>query len=225
MDLLDGPPGPAYGHVVVDEAQELTEMDWRAVMRRCPARSMTVVGDFAQAGPGSTVGGWADALGPHVGGRFTTRTLTINYRTTAEILDGTRDLLAAIAPEQVLGRSLRHGEAPRVQHTPAATLGGALLDELRAQAEAHPGELVAVIATDATAARLASTAVAALARVVPVSAARGLEFDSVLVVSPEEIVAGRPSGRRDLYVALTRATRRVWVFDAATRREISSSHR
>ncbi|GIM93442.1 HelD family protein [Paractinoplanes toevensis] len=110
--LLDGPPADVYGHIVVDEAQELTEMDWRAVLRRCPSRSMTVVGDFAQAGPGSTVKSWEQALGD----RFRSHTLTVNYRTTAEILEYSRDLLARIAPGQELSRSLRHGEEPRVGH-------------------------------------------------------------------------------------------------------------
>ncbi|WP_233625212.1 ATP-binding domain-containing protein [Actinoplanes sp. ATCC 53533] len=205
--LIDGPSDDVYGHVVVDEAQELTEMDWRAVMRRCPSRSMTVVGDFAQAGPGSTLTGWQDALRPHVGGRFHVHTLTINYRTTAEILDSTRDLLAAIAPDQRLSRSLRHGEPPR--HRRATAVVRTVLEELDAQTATGPGELIAVICADRSAPRLAATAISDRARVVPVSEARGLEFDSVLVIDPQEIIASRPSGRRDLYVALTRATRRV----------------
>ncbi|MEU4240227.1 AAA family ATPase [Actinoplanes sp. NPDC026619] len=124
--LLDGPPDEVYGHVVVDEAQELTEMDWRAVLRRCPSRSMTVVGDFAQAGPGSTVTGWRQALGD----RIELHTLTVNYRTTAEILEYSRDLLARIAPGQELSRSVRHGETPRTSH------------DLGVELAAHPGAQV-----------------------------------------------------------------------------------
>jgi hypothetical protein len=76
--LLDGPPRRVFGHVVVDEAQELTAMQWRMVLRRCPARSMTMAGDFAQAGPACVARDWREALGPHLGGRFTVHTLTVN---------------------------------------------------------------------------------------------------------------------------------------------------
>lgn len=168
--LLDGPPAKVYGHVVVDEAQELTEMDWRVVLRRCPSRSMTVVGDFAQAGGGSTVTGWPAAVGE----RFELHTLTVNYRTTAEILEYSRDLLAEIAPGQPLSRSLRHGERPLLN--PAGLTR-------------RPGELVAVIHPG------------------EVDRWRGLEADTVIVVAPDRF------SRRDLYVALTRATRRLVVVD------------
>jgi hypothetical protein len=193
-ELVDGPPNEVYGHIVIDEAQELTEMDWRAVLRRCPSRSMTVVGDFAQAGPVSTVGGWADVLGT----RITVHTLTINYRTTAEILDASRDLLAEIAPEQSPSRSLRHGEPPSM------LTRAVIADHLR------PDELTAVICADEDTARLTEE-IGDRARVVPVSQARGLEFDAVIVIDPGRIEAARPSGKRDLYVALTRATQRLTV--------------
>nr|WP_211216495.1 AAA family ATPase [Actinoplanes globisporus] len=176
--LIDGPPEEIYGHVVVDEAQELTEMDWRVVLRRCPSRSVTVVGDFAQAGTGSTVTGWRQAVGE----RFELHTLTVNYRTTAEILEYNRGLLAEIAPEQELSRSVRHGEPPAV--------GPAILD-------IGADELVAVICPDHLADEIDGA--------IPVSACRGLEFDTVLVVAPDQFA------RRDLYVAQTRATRRLVI--------------
>ncbi|MFB7241876.1 hypothetical protein ACFCYX_05300, partial [Streptomyces populi] len=94
---------------------------------------------------------------------------------------------------------------PTAPHTIAATVAG----ELQAQAEAHPGELLAVICADGRVEELASAGVAGWARLVPASEARGLEFDEVLIVAPEEIAAARPSGERDLYVALTRATKRL----------------
>ncbi|MFE2596363.1 HelD family protein [Streptomyces sp. NPDC059396] len=207
--LVDGPPERTFGHVVVDEAQELTAMQWRMVMRRCPARSMTLVGDFAQAGPATAARDWSQALDPHFGSRFTLHTLTVSYRTTREILATTRDLLARIAPGRTPSRSIRHGEHPRsltaCPHTLAATVAG----ELQAQAAAHPGGLLAVICADARIKDMASAGVAQWARLVPASEARGLEFDASVVVAPEEIAAARPSGERDLYVALTRATKRL----------------
>ena len=89
----------AFGHIVVDEAQELSPMAWRMLMRRCPARSMTVVGDLAQ---GSDLGGgssWQEVLGPHLDDRWRLERLTINYRTPAEIADVAGDVLASIDPE------------------------------------------------------------------------------------------------------------------------------
>jgi DNA helicase IV len=124
--------------------------------------------------------------------------LTVNYRTTAEILDSTRELLAEIAPEQAQSRSLRHGEPPRV------LTGAAVVAQLR------PNELTAVICADEDTARLAEE-VGDRAWVVSPSQARGLEFDAVVVVDPARIEAARPSAKRDLYVALTRATQRLTV--------------
>ncbi|MET8701461.1 AAA family ATPase [Kitasatospora sp. NPDC004723] len=212
--LLDGPPRRVFGHVVVDEAQEFTALQWRMVLRRCPGRSMTLVGDFAQAGPATSARGWHEALAPHLGARFDLRTLTVSYRTTEEILAATRELLAEIAPEQPPVGSIRHGERPRTLGAAPAALGDVLLAELRAQAAAHPGELIGVLCPDASAGALTALlttagAVAEQVRAVPASEARGLEFDSAVVVDPDGIRAARPGGERDLYVALTRATKRL----------------
>ncbi|MFB7461363.1 HelD family protein [Streptomyces sp. NPDC056188] len=208
-ELVDGPTERTFGHVVVDEAQELTAMEWRMVLRRCPARSMTLVGDFAQAGPATAAGDWSQALGPHLGSRFALHTLTVSYRTTQEILETTHGLLARIAPGQKPSRSIRHGEPPRSLTACPPTLATTVAEEVRAQAAAHPGELLAVICADDRVKEMAFAGVAQWARLVPASEARGLEFDACVVIGPEEIVTGRPSGERDLYVALTRATRRL----------------
>ncbi|MER8070737.1 AAA family ATPase [Streptomyces sp. NPDC094034] len=207
--LVDGPPERTFGHVVIDEAQELTAMQWRMVLRRCPATSMTVVGDFAQAGPATAASDWSQALGPHLDNRFILHTLTVSYRTTREILATTHDLLSRISPGQAPSRSIRQGAPPRHLTACPRTLTSTVTEELRAQAAAHPGELLAVICADARVKDMASAGVARWARLVPASEARGLEFDASVVVGPEEIVAARPSGERDLYVALTRATKRL----------------
>ncbi|MEU9030967.1 AAA family ATPase [Streptomyces sp. NPDC048383] len=207
--LVDGPPERTYGHVVVDEAQELTAMQWRMIVRRCPARAMTLVGDFAQAGPHATARDWKEALGPHVGRRFAQHDLTVSYRTTQEILESVRDLLARIAPDQKPTRSLRTGARPRTVTTTADGLVTVVAQELRAQSAAHPGELLGVICADSRVNELTARGIAHHARIVPASEARGLEFDGVVVLHPEEIITARPSGERDLYVALTRATKRL----------------
>ncbi|TQK86907.1 UvrD-like helicase family protein [Streptomyces puniciscabiei] len=207
--LVDGPPEQVFGHVVVDEAQELTAMQWRMIMRRCPGRSMTLVGDFAQAGPGTVARDWQEALGPHLGRRFDLRTLTVSYRTTQEILAATGDLLARIAPGRPPIRSIRRGEVPRTLAADPESLVGALLREVREQGAAYPGELVGVICADGRVEQLAAAGIEQHARLVPASQARGLEFDAAVVVDPEGITAARPGGERDLYVALTRATKRL----------------
>ncbi|MGW1463376.1 HelD family protein [Streptomyces sp. NPDC002308] len=207
--LVDGPPERTYGHVVVDEAQELTAMQWRMIVRRCPARAMTLVGDFAQAGPVATARDWKEALSPHVGPRFKLHHLTVSYRTTQEILESVRDLLTRIAPDQKSTRSLRSGESPRTVTTSPDDLAAAVVQELRAQGTAHPGELLGVVCADTRVGELTARGVARHARIVPASEARGLEFDGVVVVDPEEIIAARPGGERDLYVAQTRATKRL----------------
>jgi DNA helicase IV len=97
----------AFGHVIVDEAQELSPMAWRMVMRRCPARSMTIVGDVAQTGDISGAASWSDALRPFVGDRWRLAPLTVNYRTPAEIMTVAADILAQIDPQATPPRSVR----------------------------------------------------------------------------------------------------------------------
>jgi DNA helicase IV len=96
-----------FGHVIVDEAQELSEMAWRLLARRCPARSMTIVGDIAQtSGPAGTTS-WERVLQPLAGDRWRLARLTVNYRTPAEIMTATASLLAAIDPRGQPPRSVR----------------------------------------------------------------------------------------------------------------------
>ncbi|MEJ5928261.1 helicase [Corynebacterium sp. H128] len=98
----------AYGHVIVDEAQELSPMEWRMVMRRCPARWMTLVGDTAQTGSPAGVDSWSETLEPFVGSRFVRRQLTVNYRTPAPISEYAAEIMGVSA-----GTSIRDGAAVR----------------------------------------------------------------------------------------------------------------
>ncbi|ANN18805.1 helicase [Amycolatopsis orientalis] len=204
-----------FGHVVVDEAQELSEMDWRMLMRRCPAKSMTVVGDLAQTGSTAGATGWAEVLRPHVGERWRLARLTVNYRTPAEIMAATEDLFAAHHPESRPPRSVRStGEPPWRSRTTAAELA----DVVARLVARHDGGSLAVIAPTVHRDRLA----VALPVTVPPDLtdpvvllspgeAKGVEFDSVLIVDPAAIMAAGPLGHNDLYVAMTRATRRLGV--------------
>ncbi|MDN5860220.1 MAG: AAA family ATPase, partial [Pseudonocardia sp.] len=210
-----------YGHVIVDEAQELSPMAWRLVMRRCPSRSMTIVGDIAQTGDLSGSSSWQDALGPYVADRWRLAQLTVNYRTPAEIAAIADDVLAEIEPGLAAPRSVRStGVAPRAVSADPGTLDD-VVAKVVMEESAEVGEgRTAVLAPAARIAalheRIGDPAAAgpevdleAPVVVLPIAAAKGLEFDSVVLVEPAEVLAESPRGANDLYVALTRATQRL----------------
>ncbi|MBW0115334.1 RNA polymerase recycling motor ATPase HelR [Pseudonocardia abyssalis] len=183
-----------YRHVVVDEAQELSEMDWRVLMRHCPSRSFTVVGDLAQRRSAAGATSWGSMLDRYVPDRWAYRSLTVNYRTPAEIMAVAAALLAEFAPGVRPPESVRAcGVAPWSRRVTADELPAAVEAFVRDEA-GREGTSV-VIGTGG----------------VPASETKGLEFDAVLVVEPERILAEGPQGAADLYVALTRATQRLGV--------------
>jgi DNA helicase IV len=216
----------AFGHVIVDEAQELSPMAWRALMRRCPLKSMTIVGDIAQTGDLSGPSSWDQALGPYVAHRWRLAGLTINYRAPSEVMAVAADVLAAIDPELEPPRSVRAaGTQPWRLAVSPADLGRAVADAAAALAAQTGDGKLAVIVPPAYLTELAAavrgvlpeTAVGAdpdLASpvvVLTVRQAKGLEFDSVLIAEPADMLASSPRGLSDLYVALTRATQRAGV--------------
>lgn len=216
----------AFGHVIVDEAQELSPMAWRLLMRRCPSRSMTIVGDVAQTGALSGTPSWADALAPYVAQRWRLTELTVSYRTPAEIMAVAADVLAEIDPALRPPRSVRESGVPPWDRTVpddqlAAELVAAATREAAGLAEGRLGVIVPAGRVDALGASLtAALPEAAVGEhpelesrvvVLTVAQAKGLEFDSVLVVDPDRMVAESPRGRSDLYVALTRATQRLGI--------------
>ncbi|MBB4745673.1 DNA helicase IV [Actinoplanes octamycinicus] len=215
-----------FGHVIVDEAQELSPMAWRLLMRRCPSRSMTVVGDVAQTSELSGSTTWDQVFEPYVGQRWRLVELSVNYRTPAEVMAVAADVLAAVDPQLRPPRSVRSaGVTPWARRVPAGTLAEELIADVRKEAAAVESGRVGVLVP----ARLEPSLGAALVDAVPGAAvgeqpdllnhvvlmtvrqAKGLEFDSVLVVCPDEIIAESPRGLSDLYVAVTRATQRLGV--------------
>jgi DNA helicase IV len=198
-----------FGHLIVDEAQELSPMDWRLLMRRCPSRSMTLVGDVAQTGAPAGASSWDEMLSPYVEDRWRLRELTVNYRTPAEIMDLAAGALAKVDPALRAPASVRESGLPPWQRPlEGARLPSLVADELRAA----DGGTVAVLCPAGRLDELrAELPEDERLSVLTVEEAKGLEFDGVLVVAPEEIVAGSPRGWNDLYVALTRATRRLGV--------------
>jgi DNA helicase IV len=216
----------AYGHVIVDEAQELSEMAWRALMRRVPVKSMTIVGDVAQTGDLAGQPSWQQALGRYVDDRWRLAELSINYRTPAEVMDVAADVLAAIDPALKVPRSVRAvGYAPWRQQTSEGELAGAVAQAAaKLAAQTGDGKLAVIVPPErltelaaAVGAVLPETAIGAdpdltsPVVVLTVRQAKGLEFDAVLIAEPAELLAGSPRGLSDLYVALTRATQRVGV--------------
>jgi DNA helicase IV len=187
-----------YRHIVVDEAQELSEMDWRILMRHCPGRSFTVVGDLAQRRSPAGATSWDTMLEPYVPGRWVYRSLTVNYRTPAEIMAIAAALLAEFAPGVQPPDSVRaSGVQPWSRRVTEDELPAAIEEFVRDEA-GREGTSVVIGPPGVPGA------------VVP-SETKGLEFDAVLVVQPERILADGPRGAAELYVALTRATQRLGV--------------
>lgn len=193
-----GEPTATFGHVVVDEAQELSAMAWRMVMRRCPAKSLTVVGDLAQTSDPAGATSWERMLRPQVADRWRLAELSVNYRTPVEIMAAASELFAAQHPGLRPPRSVRAaGESPWRHRGTLAEVDGL--------AEEHSSGQSAIIAPSCHHASLRKGRV-----VLTPGEAKGLEFDSVLIVDPARILDA-PLGRNDLYVAMTRATRRLGI--------------
>ncbi|WP_197739953.1 RNA polymerase recycling motor ATPase HelR [Mycolicibacterium sp. P9-64] len=196
-----------YRHIVVDEAQELSEMDWRALMRRCPGRSFTVVGDLAQRRSAAGATSWNTMLDPYVAAharsngaaaRWVYRSLSVNYRTPAEIMTVAAALLAEFAPGATPPESVRAcGVQPWSRHVTEDELASAIEEFIQDEAT-RVGTSVVI-------------GPPGVPGTVPASQTKGLEFDSVLVVEPDRIIADGPRGAAELYVALTRATQRLGI--------------
>jgi DNA helicase IV len=201
-----------YRHVVVDEAQELSEMDWRALMRRCPNRSFTIVGDLAQRRSAAGATSWDAMLEPYVPNRWVYRSLSVNYRTPSEIMAIAAALLAEFAPGVAPPESVRaSGAQPWARQVSDAELSSAIDEFVREEAD-REGTSVVIGPPGVPGTVLASET-------------KGLEFDAVLVVEPERILAAGPRGAADLYVALTRATQRLGVLHRGPLPEVLSGLR
>ncbi|MGY0018774.1 HelD family protein [Streptomyces sp. cg35] len=208
----------AFGHIIVDEAQELSPMAWRLLMRRSPTRSMTLVGDPAQTAEEAGVGAWDKILAPYVEDRFEHTRLGVNYRTPSEIMDVAAAVLRAAHPDFEPPSSVRSTGVRPWRRAVTGDLAEAVA-ELAAAETPEEGRL-AVIAPrrlhQALAARLPGIEAGAapdLTRhlvLLDPRQAKGLEFDRVVVVEPGEF------GTSDLYVALTRATQTLGIVHSAT---------
>lgn len=199
-----------YGHVIVDEAQELSAMAWRAIQRRASRRSMTVVGDLQQASHPAAARTWEEALG-WAGDALRLHELTITYRITAEIADTARAWLTAAGGHAPTLHPIRSGP-PTVTITRHP-------GDVRTYIEKVLIDFVGRAAVIVPAAHISSwtqvlhgdpfgygpDAIDAIAAVITAQDSKGLEFDQVFIVDPEEIAREVPAGA-NIYVACTRAT-------------------
>ncbi|WP_136044998.1 HelD family protein [Microbacterium sp. K41] len=194
-----------YGHVVVDEAQNLTPMMVRALVRRCPSRSFTLVGDLHQAATARHVETWDDVLGDELRRRDEHR-LTVNYRTPAEFMQHALSVLPNVDVENDRPASLRTATEPVREHSSPAPDVTALGIARRRHARA-PQRSVAVISSELFAPSLSGLGKGDWEPWIGTpDDARGLEFDSVIVVDPDRIANTPQFGVNSLYVAMTRAT-------------------
>jgi DNA helicase IV len=217
-----------YGHIVVDEVQDLTPMQLKMASRRSLNGSLTVVGDLAQATGPLAPHGWEDVLA-HLPARKPARVvgLSVGYRIPAQIMALADRVIAVATPELRSPRAVRVGEsAPTVIGVPGNGDFGAAVTEATAKIAAElPAGNVAVIVPDSMAdeisvaldqagidhGRATRTGLDDPITVVPVSVVKGLELDGVVVVEPSRIVADEAHGLRALYVALTRSTQRLAI--------------
>ncbi|MGA1571722.1 MAG: HelD family protein [Ilumatobacteraceae bacterium] len=213
-----------YGHIVVDEVQDLSPMELKMVSRRSLNGSMTVVGDIAQATGPSAPADWEDVL-EHLPTRREPRVigLSVGYRIPQQIMNLANRVMAEAAPGLRAPDSVREGDAdPQIVHTD--NLGAAVVDETRRLNLELAGGSVAVVATDDRCDEIslaldeagvehgrASAGLGKGITVVPVSVVKGLELDGVVVVEPADIVESSDRGLRSLFVALTRSTKRLSV--------------
>lgn len=203
----------AFGHVIVDEAQELSAMAWRMIFRRSPNRWMTIVGDPAQTGNPAGVETWDEALTPFVDKRWQLHELTVNYRTPGDISAIAEQLLAEIAPDQQAPVALREtgsgveyrarGELLAAVRQARGAAGDGLVGVIYGPGTLTDNELAAIQDLQAEA--------GAEVMVADTSSSKGLEFDEVVLVEPADIVEASPMGLNDIYVAITRSTQGLTV--------------
>jgi len=202
-DLLAGP----FAHVIVDEAQELTDAEWRMLLQRCPSRSFTIVGDRAQARAGFPES-WAERLA-RVGfaaDGVAVAPLSINYRTPEEVMAEAEPVIRAVLPDANVPTSIRSSGLP-VVHGPVSDLGS-ILDTWQA---GHDDGIACVISTGGIAGTFEETL---RVRGLTPELSKGLEFDLVVLIDPEEFGEGI-EGAVDRYVAMTRATQQLVILTSS----------
>lgn len=221
-----------YGHIIVDEAQELTHMQWRMLFRRSPLRSFTIVGDLAQASGADAKSDWSSVLAPFAGDNWRQTELTVNYRTPARIAEAAAAVATRAGRPVTTPQALRQGEyEPELVRTTSTHSAEHILEAVQQQLDRIQGGLIGIIAPIAE----HETVHAALEQAYPgrvwrgigrrrdrdlvlvsPQQAKGLEYDAVIIFQPQDIVAAAGRSVGDLYVAMTRATQTLTLITTAT---------
>lgn len=216
-----------YGHIVVDEAQELSPMQWHVLMRRCPLKSFTAVGDIAQGSSPSASPSWRQAFAPFIDDRLRIEELTVNYRTPRIIVELAERVAAANGLKTTSLRTVREGDHEPIIETydDVAALLHAVEAAVTAEHQRLGEGLVAVIAPESMVGRVRESLIAAHgARVgrgagsmaqdivaMTADEAKGLEFDGVVLLEPGEVLEEAAGRIGSLYVALTRSTQSLRI--------------
>jgi DNA helicase IV len=208
-NVLAGP----FAHIVVDEAQELTDAEWQMLLLRCPSRSLTIVGDRAQARHGFTEP-WQERLERIGLDRISLAHLSINYRTPEEVMAEAEPVIRAVLPDANVPTSIRSSGLP-VVHGSAADLGTILDTWLAEQADG----IACVIGGDIESGtfRAVSGGRARVRSLTP-ELSKGLEFDLVVLIDPAAFgdrIQGAIEGAVDRYVAMTRATQQLVILTSS----------
>lgn len=214
----------AFGHVVVDEAQELSAMQWRLLVRRCPVKSFTIVGDIAQTSSAAGAPSWKTALDPFFADRWTLEELTVNYRTPTQIAEAAVRMANAAGQVVSAPKAVREGQwdpiVDRVASGESIAKAVSVIDE---EFAAIGGGLLAVIVPERLLSQTTEALKAVYGRRIGHGAgsldqdivvldphdAKGLEFDGVVIVEPAEFLIDADGRVGDLYVAMTRPTQRL----------------
>lgn len=225
-----------YGHVIVDEAQELSYMQWRMLFRRSPLRSFTIVGDLAQASGTDTSADWGSVLQPFAEDSWRLSELTVNYRTPERITKAAANVATFAGRPVTTPKALREGDyEPELIHTTAANRDQALLTTLNKQLHRVPGGLIGIIAVGqdyaharglleehypgriwtGTGRRRDRDLALVTAR-----QAKGLEYDAVVILEPQDLVTAAGGSVGDLYVAMTRATQTLTLLTTASAEDL-----
>jgi hypothetical protein len=197
-DLLAGP----FAHIVVDEAQELTDAEWQMLLLRCPSRSFTIVGDRAQARHGFTES-WQERLERIGLDRINVASLSINYRTPEEVMAEAEPVIRAVLPDANVPTSIRSSDIP-VVHGSASDLDSILDSWLTSHADG-----IGCVIGDPT-----FRATSHIRSLTP-ELSKGLEFDLVVLIDPEAFGRG-VEGAVDRYVAMTRATQQLVILTSSS---------
>ena len=219
----------AFGHIIVDEAQELSAMQWRLLMRRCPLKSFTIVGDIAQTSSSAGAQSWQQALEPFAKDRWRLEELTVNYRTPAQIAEAAVRVANAAGQVVSAPKAVREGQwAPVVDRVDHGEVAAHMMDAVPQELGLLDGGLLAVIAAEHRVPHLRRALAGVYdgrvgggaggldqdIAVIGPKEAKGLEFDGVLLLEPAEILEGAAGRVGDLYVAMTRPTQRLRVIAA-----------